>query len=38
EEEVVAVCARVSGGCGWCGGLGGGGGREWCSGHDGELW
>nr|GEY18719.1 hypothetical protein [Tanacetum cinerariifolium] len=24
EEEVVVVCARVSGGCGWCGGLCGG--------------
>nr|GEU71236.1 hypothetical protein [Tanacetum cinerariifolium] len=34
EEEVVAVCARVSGGCGRCDGLCGGGGGEWCGGHD----
>ncbi|GKD30403.1 hypothetical protein Tco_1241181, partial [Tanacetum coccineum] len=39
EEVVAAVYASVSGGCGWCGGLcGGGGDGEWCCGGDGELW
>nr|GEY22947.1 hypothetical protein [Tanacetum cinerariifolium] len=43
EEELVhhgepmfnnLVCARVSGGCGWCGRLCAGGGGEWCGGRD----
>nr|GFA16681.1 hypothetical protein [Tanacetum cinerariifolium] len=33
-EYDMCSCARVSGGCRWCGGLCGGGGGEWCGGGD----